>query len=219
VIFRSQLRRLLPSLLLLAPAAGLALDWSQLSVPATTKPFQRRVELVFPFRNSGAHPVTITAIDPSCDCTNAAVDKLVYQPGESGRLTAVIAVGERYGRYVRSILVTASDAPNPVRLEAIIDSPELAVLTPRTLLWKTGQTAGEQSVDIAIAPELRLDIDEVLAINDRFTLRLETIVPGHHYRLFVKPAATAEPANTAVRLICHDEAGHKTVLSAYANVE
>ncbi|MFI5337689.1 MAG: DUF1573 domain-containing protein, partial [Opitutales bacterium] len=121
---------LLLAFTVIAPATARALEWTKLTATAVTTPFQKSLVLTFPFRNRTAAPALIRDIQTNCDCINAVTDKPSYAPGEPGVLTATFTVGERYGRYERTITVTSSDNPAPVKLTAVIESPELALLTP-----------------------------------------------------------------------------------------
>ncbi len=215
------MRTPLPTALLLAlclPAAGRALEWKQTTVSATTQPFQKSLVLEFVYANTGRTPVTIGDIQTNCDCITVIPGQTVCAPGATGKLIATFIVGERFGRYERTITVTTSDSPAPVKLRVDIDSPELVEFAPRSVEWSRGGPAQEQTVEITVVPGLALDFTEVFAINSLFSYHLETVEAGHRYRLRITPGSTAREANTAIRLVGQDRAGHRLVVSAYANV-
>ena len=203
---------------LLSPAL-LALEWPQLSAAAVAPPFVPQFVLTFAFRNPTAGAVQIRRIQTNCDCVEAATDKSSYAAGEAGLLTATFAVGERYGRYERTITVESSDSAAPTILTVTIECPEPAAPSPRAVEWAIGGAGGEQPVEIIPAEGLRIVFTDCLAINDLFRFRLETVAAGRHYRLHVQPRSTAAAANTAIRVLGHDAAGHQVVVSAYANVK
>ena len=195
-----------------------ALDWESTTSSKSTLPFQQKLVLDFQFQNHGASPVQIQDIQTNCDCIEAATDKKTYTPGEKGVLHATFTVGERYGRYERTITVTASDSPKPTKLTTVIESPEPAIPTPRVLEWAIGSAGVEQTVEIESTAPLHLEFTEFFALNEQFKIRLVAVKAGVHYRLYIKPASTAGIANTAVRVLGHDQYGHQVVVSAYANV-
>jgi hypothetical protein len=127
------LRHLPLAVLGLLPLSAPALEWRQTTVTATTQPFQKSLVLQFAYRNPGSTPVTLGRIDTNCDCITVVPDKLVCAPGGTGSLAATFIVGERYGRYERTITVHSSDSAAPVVLRVEIEAPELARLTPRSL--------------------------------------------------------------------------------------
>lgn len=214
---RTQLLTALLIATLLSPGAR-ALEWKPTTATATTKPFQKSLVLEFSYTNSGRTPVTLGDIQTNCDCITVTPERAVCAPGESGRLTATFIVGERYGRYERSITVTTSDSPEPVQLRVEIESPELVTFTPRSADWALGEAEEEKVIDVAVTPGLALEFTEIFAINSLFRYRLVTVDAGHRYRLVIAPSSTAREANTAIRLVGRDAAGHRLVVSAYANV-
>lgn len=209
-----------PSLLALALAAlpAAALEWKTTHLEITTAPLQKTTETAFEFTNTSDRPVTIKSVETSCDCLDAAPSDRVIAPGASGRIHARFTVGDRFGLYQRTIFVSTDDAAVPVALTVQLDVPEVATLTPRSVEWKTGAPAAEQTVEIAVTAGVELAIDSVQATSEAFTTRLETVEPGRRYRLHVTPRNTAAPANAAFRLYARTPAGQNLVLSAYGNV-
>lgn len=216
------MRRPLPTLVLLAvllPLTTRALDWEHRTATAVTAPFQKSLVLTFPFKNTSGSVSTLKDIATNCDCVTATLDRSSYAPGQTGKLTAVFAVGERYGRYERTITVTTSDTAEPAKLTVLIDSPEIVVPTPRTVDWVIGSAGKPQTVDLVVEPGVRMVFAEHFAINDSFLVTLEEVEAGRRYRLRISPRSTALPANTAIRVVGNDKAGHRLVVSAYANVK
>ena len=195
-----------------------ALDWESTTSSKSTLPFQKILVLDFHFQNHSANLVQIQDIQTNCDCIEATTDKKTYTPGEKGVLHATFTVGERYGRYERTITVTASDSPSPSKLTTIIESLEPAVPKPRVLEWAIGSAGDEKIVDIESTAPVHLEFTEFFALNEQFRIRLVPVEAGVHYRLYIKPVSTAGISNTAVRVVGHDQEGHQVVVSAYANV-
>ena len=204
--------------LALAALPAAALDWKTTHVELTTAPLQKTTETSFEFTNPSDKPVTIRGVDSSCDCLDATASAKVIAPGAAGRIHAKFTVGDRFGIYQRTIIVSTDEGTAPVALTIQLDVPEAATLTPRSVEWKIGAPATEQAVEIAVTPGLELTISNVQATSDAFTSRLETVEPGRRYRLHLAPKTTAEVANAAFRLYAKAGSGEDLVLSAYGNV-
>jgi hypothetical protein len=56
-------------------------------------------------------------------------------------------------------------------------------------------------------------------MTDVFTVRLEEVVAGKHYRLHVKPRDTSQPISDALRIRGATTDGRPLILSAYAYVK
>lgn len=201
---------------LASPAS--ALDWKtqQLSVKAV--PLQKTAETSFEFTNTGVKTVTILGVDTSCDCLEAESSAMTFASGASGHITARFTLGDRQGTYERTITVTTDEGKEPVILRVQLDVPELATLSPRSVEWKLNSPATEQAVEIRIADGLELIVDKVLPTSGLFACRLETVVPGRHYRLHLAPGNTREASNAAFRIYAKAKTGQDVVFSAYGNV-
>ena len=200
------------------PLAQAALEWPTKSFHGQTLPLQKTLTVAFAFKNTGRAPVSIRDLQTNCDCLEAGADKIVYQPGEAGVITATFTVGERYGTYDRAVTLVTDDAASPHRLSVRIDVPDPATFSPRTLEWKIGADAREHATDLVVADGVSLDFAEVMASNQSFRARLETLERGRRYRVHVTPASTAEIANAAVRVKAKLPDGEEVVVSTYANV-
>ncbi len=197
---------------------GLALDWKTQHLSLKTAPLQKHAEAFFEFTNASDRTVTITGVDSSCDCLEASPSAKVIAPGASGRINAKFTLADRYGQLRRTILVSTDEGPHPTALTVQLDVPEAAALTPRSLEWKLGGDTTEQTVEIAVAPDLTLAISEVKGTSDAFATRLETVKAGQFYRLHVTPKSTKTAASAAFRLYAISGDGQNLVFSAYGNV-
>lgn len=66
------------------------------------------VEFKFEFINTGAEPITITNVRPSCGCTSSGWTKEPVAPGESGYVSAVYNPLNRPGPFSKSLTVSTS---------------------------------------------------------------------------------------------------------------
>lgn len=210
---------LLCGLFACATLAGFGLEWKTQTLSFTTAPFQTTQEAVFQFVNTGARPVRILEVESNCDCLDAAADRQVYAPGESGLIRSSFTVGDRLGLYERRIKVVTDENPEPVRLLVRIEVPELVTLTPRSVAWQLNEPAAEKAIDLEVVPGLKIEFTRVQPTSGDFAARLETIEAGRRYRVYLRPPATAQPANAAVRIFGRAPASRQDVIvSAYGNV-
>lgn len=205
--------------LCLSSVTALALEWKTTSVELRPAPMQSEVEITFEYKNTSAKPVAIRDVQTSCSCIDAASDRAICQPGETGRIQAHFTVGDRFGLYERTITVVADDSPAPTHLQVSIDVPELASVTPRSLEWKRNADATEQVIDIRATSPLQIEFTEATPTNESFSARLETIEAGRVYRVHLKPVSTTTPANAAVRIVGREKSGRAILVSAYADVD
>lgn len=203
---------------LTALPASAALVWPTQHIALKTAPLQRTTDTSFAFTNTGDKPVTITRVDTSCDCLEAAASPKVIAPGASGRIDAHFTVGDRFGLYQRTILVSTDDGQPPVALLVTLEVPEAATLKPRSLEWRLHAPAAEQTVAIEVTEGVSLELTGVQPTSDLFAARLETVAAGRHYRLHVTPQTTGQAANAALRIYAEASTGQDLILSAYANV-
>lgn len=201
-------------------SAACALEWATQTQQISTGPFQTTADIVFDFKNNSAQPVTIRSLQTNCDCLDASTDQKTYQPGQSGRLTARFTVGDRLGVYQRSITVETDEGPDATsHLSLRIDVPETVAFSQRSVTWRVGGPAMEQTIFLRPMPGLALDFHTAQATNADFVVRLKTVKTGELYRLSVKPKSTKKPANAAIRISGRDNAGHDVLVSGYANVK
>lgn len=212
-------RHLLPCLLALLPLSAAALEWKTETLTVSTLPFQTSQDVSFEFKNNTARPVALLDLQTNCDCLAATADQKIYAPGVSGTIKARFTIGDRLGLYERSITVVTDEAASPVRLQVRIMVPEITRLIPRSLTWSLHTAAEEKSIELVPAPGLEISFTDAQATNAAFSTRLETVVAGRHYRLYLKPGSTTEPASAAIRLFGREKSGHDVVVSAYASVE
>lgn len=209
---------LLCALFASAKVGGFALEWKTQTLSFTTAPFQATQEAVFTFTNTGPKPVRILDVESNCDCLDAAADRPVYAPGESGVIKSSYTVGDRLGLYERRIKIVTDEGPEPVRLLVRIEVPELVTLAPRSVAWTLNETVAEKAVELEVIPGLRIEFTRVQPTSGDFAARLETIEPGRRYRVHLRPPSTAQPANAAFRIFGRAATGQDIVVSAYGNV-
>lgn len=196
-------------------AAGL--DWWGGHFAGTLEPLQPSMEVAFGFANPSNQAVTIIRVVTNCDCLAATTDRTVYQPGETGLLTARLVVGERTGRYHRTITVTTDDGAPPRKLTLAVEVPAPATIEPGQFEWPVATELRERTADVRPVAGLEIFFDAAVPGNAAFRARLETVEPGRHYRLHVQPVGH-DPASASIRLTGRTRNGTPAALSAFATV-
>lgn len=195
-----------------------ALDWKTRELSLTTAPFQTIQEAAFEFTNRGGKTVAIREVSSNCDCLDVSADRMSYAPGESGVIRFKFTVGDRLGQYERQVKVVTDESPEPVRLLVRIEVPELVTMTPRSVAWKLHETATEKTIDLEVIPGVTINFTRVLPTNADFSARLETLVAGRRYRVYLQPTATTQPANAAFRIFGRATSGQEVIVSTYGNI-
>ena len=139
---------LLP-LLFTQSIAGAALKWEQLRADLAPGPKDKSVEARFAFVNEGQTTVTIEAVKSSCGCTTAALDKMVYAPGEKGEVRARFDLGQRSGLQTKTIAVKIQNDPTPTILTLAVAIAEPVKLVPALVVWEKGEANKAKSFKFA----------------------------------------------------------------------
>jgi len=185
------------AIFLFLPALGFgSLQWDTQRIEATAQQGENTVTGIFHFVNSGTASITIISVQPSCGCTTAEISKRDYAPEEAGEIKAVFTVGDREGVQEKTILVTTEDAPTePISLMLRVTIPELLTFSSRQLLWQNMEEPTEKSIIVTnTSPHKIAEIEHARTSSSSGTIRIETAEPGVKYRVFVRPASTANKA-------------------------
>ncbi len=189
--------RLLSTCILAATLASFArggvLEWSPTLLTARLAPGQEEIALTFHVRNTGAAPVTVNAVEPSCGCTTAAMEPRVIPVGGTAQLRATYRAGGRSGTVHRDIVVKSDAGLDTVSFA--IEHPDWFKLDRASLVWapRTPRTEKSARLEIADGVAARLDQPRVEKPGS-FTARLDAdpTAPGR-YLLRVAPLADASP--------------------------
>ncbi len=207
-------------LLTLVPAtAQLAFQNQELTL--RKKAADEKVDVTFQFKNTTDHVIEIKSVTSSCGCTTPALQKKIYEAGESGEIRAIFKFGQRTGRQVKYITI-AYAIPEHVpddrlKLEVIIVAPVL--IQPTLVFWKRDSELAPRKISIRLDPDLDLKISKVSNSNDDFRTDLSETNAGQ-YELSVTPRTTAERQSTIIKIETVSADGHvNDTVSAYARVQ
>jgi hypothetical protein len=201
-----------------ASQLGLALEWKTQTLTYQTTPFQKTQEVSFEFKNAGEATVTLLDVQTNCDCLETVVGEKTYAPGAKGNINAIFRIGERAGITERVISVITDESPEPVRLTVRIEVPEIASILPRSVQWRVDEEHTEKIIELKPASGLEIQFTSAQSTNADFTAQLESVEPGSHYRVVLKPTSTAQPTSAAIRIFGREKSGRDIIVSAYVSV-
>ncbi len=208
---------LLP-LLFTQPIAGAALKWEQLRADLAPGPKDKSVEARFAFVNEGQTTVTIEAVKSSCGCTTAALDKMVYAPGEKGDVRARFDIGQRRGLQMKTISVKIRDEPAPTILTLAVALAEPMRLKPALVVWENGEANKAKTMTLDALPGQPIRAVKVTSSDPRMHATVETGRDGESFTINIAPEST-ETAGFATLTIDAELAGSTQTLRAYAQVK
>ncbi|MBA3938757.1 MAG: DUF1573 domain-containing protein [Planctomycetes bacterium] len=182
------------------PAPG-PLVFAQTSQAFRPRFADAQVEAVYAFTNTGAAPVTILGTSTSCGCTTAALSKAVFQPGESGQITATFVFGDRYGPQ-RKVVHVATDAPDQrkVDLTLLVELPSGPLLDPPIRYWKVGEALTAKPVTVTVPADSPYRIVAASTHSRLFTMTATVSADGRRVDLMITPTQSARAVGMSVDL-------------------
>ncbi len=155
----------------------------------------------FAFRNETGGSVTITQVQPTCDCTTVELAQKTYAPGEKGSITARLDPKGLSG-LVRRTITVSTDEPGsqPQVLTLIADLPEAITYAPHELRWRTGEKPLAKTVDVLVNVPGGIALETAWANDPNFKVELVAVVARSHYRVKVTPPETTGPLQAVILL-------------------
>ncbi len=146
------------------------LQWDSPSQELTTGPADNSLTAEFAFRNMGPQAVRFLSVTTSCGCTAAKPEKMIYQPGERGTIIALLTKGNLVGLREERVFVTTDEPENPsVTLQFRVTIPAPLKITPRLLVWGSGEKTTTKTITLEIPSGQALDIIGIESVPDAFT--------------------------------------------------
>lgn len=173
----------------------------------------------FRFTNTGNTAITVQSVETECGCTTAVLDKTVYQPGESGRITATFTIGQREGEQTKHIQVRIQGEKEPVTLTIITHIPELVRLTPNFVYWQAGEPVTAKTVVVTVVQDAPVELTKVTSSHPKLQAALETVNPGREYRIKVTPTDTASDAMAVLTVEGKLTSGQVKTFQAFAQIK
>jgi len=146
---------------------------------------------VYPFKNTGNKPVTITNIRTCCDCTTSKLDKKIFAPGESGKLSLIFKTKDKSGIQEKHAVITTNDGAEPQVIFLKGKIPTLydyLTVTPQSLRWERGEERKAKMIQIQLNSPYRSENLDSLLPNQNYRLERKTVGPNRE-ELWITPLA------------------------------
>ncbi|MES2308414.1 MAG: DUF1573 domain-containing protein [Verrucomicrobiota bacterium] len=107
----------------------------------------------YPFKNTGNQSVTIKDIRTCCECTSAKLEKKMYAPGESGKVTLVFKTAGKTGIQEKHAVITTDgkSEPDVIFLKGKISNIyDYIFVTPQSLRWERNEKRSSKIIQIEI---------------------------------------------------------------------
>lgn len=196
-----------------ARASGIAWEKNELTIDA--KFGDETVDGLYSFTNTSAETIKILSAKASCGCTVPTLEKTDYESGESGVLTAVFDIGSRSGLQEKRITVLTDEAgtQKEYSLTLRVNIPQAITFSPaRVKIWKIGEEAGTESIEIRLHEALGITLDSVRARResdkDLFTFEIVKGESTGMYTIHAKPVSTEKRMGGSFLIVsANDENG------------
>lgn len=217
---RHPLLALFLALTLVTASHADSLAWTQQAQSFTTEFGDEEISASYPFTNAGPTAVTITETSASCGCTVPNLDKQRYEPGESGELTAVFAIGSRQGQQRKLITVVAETSDGETQsyeLELNVDIPVPVTLKPRVRFWKQATETSTQEIEVTFHEKFPMTLTGLArrdeSAPDAFAHEIVVVEEGHRYLVKLTPLKPELKSREVFTLV--SDTDEKDVLSRY----
>lgn len=196
-----------------------ALRWDSKTLELRPSQAEKTVRAEFGFINTSAQSVTIRSVKSSCGCTTAALEKMTYQPGEKGHVTAIFTIGGRKGTQVKGISVAVEGESEPATLTMVTLIPEVIKIEPQFVFWRTGEAPSPKTIKLKLPASMGLRLARVSSSDPKMSTVLETVREGAEYRITVTPTGTERQTMATLNIQAVSGANEPKVFQAYAQVK
>lgn len=111
-------------------------------------------QVAFEFTNTSSETITVTDIQTGCGCVTSALEKRIYQPGESGTLQTYVDFQERTGPIKKLVRIKVRGASDTIENEQRLKIDGIALtplaLSDLTVSWAIGETTTAKEIIVSI---------------------------------------------------------------------
>jgi len=185
--------------------AGKGLTFDKERQAVTVKAEDKMVTVPYTFKNTSKRTITIARWDSACSCLNARIkgSKMVYKPGEKGKILIDFELGSFSGTQEKTVMLWSTDdaaeAPSSV-LAVAITIPVLFEITPKTLAWEQNGAKEPKTIKLKVRHDKPIRILSNSGSNKAFPYTLKTIRDGWEYELVVTPTDVSSPTLGMIKL-------------------
>lgn len=188
--------------MLVVHTARAELEFEKTVIEDVVSPDAKTYPFEFAFKNTGAATVEISEIKTTCGCTTAKLDKMIYEPGETGVITGSFSVGTRQGKQEKKVRVLTKDLAQPeIQLALKLDIPQLVTMKPGLLLWRVGSEPDAKTLSIHPNATLGAKILSVECESSDFAVEaLPQVEGGSDFEVIVAPLKTESASRGLIKI-------------------
>jgi hypothetical protein len=195
------------------------LQWASRVVSHEAQLGEDSVSLTFAFSNPTTKPITITAIETSCGCTAASLEKKTYAPGEKGKLDVTFDAKGASGLQQKTLYVTTDASPDSTTLTLRVTIPMWLEIAPRLLWWKNGDKTDAKEAVITVNEKAKIQLTSVTSDNAAVQATLQPDAGNaSRYRLVLKPASTKETMTATITVVAEAPGAAPRKYAVFAQV-
>ncbi len=145
---------------------------------------------IFKFTNKSNKAVKILEVNSSCGCTTALPNKRLFEPGESGEISATFDYGEREGKQMKSIRVETDQEENArIFLTLEVNIPSVMEFSPSVVMWNRASDSNLNSKQVIIESKMNepIEILDIVASNDMFSHEIQVLEEGKKFAVVITP--------------------------------
>jgi hypothetical protein len=158
------------------PSIAGGLKFTATTAVVKPSPAQDRIGTTFEFVNEGENKVMIQQVESSCGCAVAVADASSYDPGETGKIKAVLTIGALEGLVSKTIVVVTNEPQNNTyTLTLKADIPVTVALTPKFLVWQAADAKTSKTAEVSGAPGAKVELVKAFDPFNLFRTRVEVI--------------------------------------------
>ena len=207
--------------LLFTCAAHAELKFEQTVIEDVISPDAKSYPFEFAFKNEGESVVEISEIKTTCGCTTAKLEKMTYEPGESGLIEGIFSVGNRQGKQEKKVRVLTKDLAQPeIQLVLKLNIPQLVTMKPALLLWRVDSEPKAKILTISPNAELGAKILSVECESPDFVVESLPQVEGSaDYEVVVAPIKTDSSSRGLIKVTVSAAEADPKVIYAHALIK
>ncbi|MFC4994479.1 DUF1573 domain-containing protein [Rubritalea tangerina] len=210
-------------------AGELSFETKEQSVDAAAD--AKKVEVLFPFKNTSDEDVIVERYDAPCTCMSAMLKggerlskdgPVLFKPGQEGVFKGVFELGNFKGTVDKKIVVWArgdSDEKPSIILSTKVTIPYLIAAFPHSLVWDLGAEAESKEIVVKVDHEDPIKIVKHSCSSPEVEYTFETVKEGYEYKLTVTPKTTKKVLFAALRLTTDSKNPRYKVVQTFMTVK
>ena len=172
----------------------------------------KKIEVLFPFKNTSNEEVVVMRYDAPCTCMSAQLKggtpiskggPVRFSPGEEGVFKGVFELGNFKGTIDKKIVVWAkgdAEGSPSIMLTTKVTIPYLIAAFPQSLIWNIGEEPKSKVITIKVDNSEPIKVIKHSCSSPQVDYTMETVKEGFEYKLTITPKSTEKVLFAALRL-------------------